>query len=125
MEKRFVILLIFGLLSLAGCKVSTGSAVAAKGDIICSATDSGDTQEETLFCLSMPRPALPANIEKTQPFSIQLTVRQLQKRLSESIYGRVANEQQSTQVRKKIERSRTIHFKLETYNINSPFSQFW
>lgn len=124
MDKRFVILLLLSLLSWTGCKVST-SADAPASSTICSATDYDDTQEETLFRLSMPRPALPANIEKTQPFSIQLTVRQSLKRLSETIYGRVANTQQSTQIQRKVAHSRTIHFKFETYNINSPFSQFW
>lgn len=74
MDKRFVILLFLTLLSWTGCKVSTSADVPAESTI-CSATDYDDTQEEMLFRLSMPRPALPANIEKTQPFSIQLTVR--------------------------------------------------
>lgn len=119
------------LLLLTTCFVMVGSssyncrhAVAVASRTVATANESG--RDNVCAVLASDTDcALPAQVQRIQLNVTYLTAHQQIKRLSESVFGYVANAAISYSLTRRIVCSRTFLRSLETYDIGFPFSSFW
>ena len=111
-----------------GCHSTYAGFSNSTNPLICEAN--GNTSDNcdsnvTYFEISEPDMALPVQIEKLQVSIIHLTARQQLKRLSETVYGQVANRYTTHRLVCQIYHSCNIILNLESFDIGFPFSYFW
>ncbi|MBR1808836.1 MAG: hypothetical protein IJ776_05575 [Paludibacteraceae bacterium] len=78
-----------------------------------------------IFSISSAPSALPVQVEKVRILSIQLSARQLNRLLSETVFGRPADFCMARTATVSIFRSLCLRLSLPPSDISFPFSAFW
>lgn len=83
------------------------------------------SDQHTLDCLSVPKSALPLQIERLRVPTINITAREQVKQTSQSAFGKPASEQIAHRVISVIRQTSSICLALPPSKISYPFSYFW
>ena len=123
MKKRIHILL-FSLLALCFYNAEYVSFIQAGTSIGQLTGDSADNHT-AITQLSTAPLALPVQVEKIQITIIHLAAKQLQRRLSQTVFGLPAKQIIEFHIQKLVTFSHTLIISLPSANISFPFSAFW